>query len=206
MPHYNHERLVQLQQQFDKLEEYGVFRKPEEVGVVAEYINMSFLVPKKGKEEPGRLVTSFGPVAQFSKPQPSIMPNVDSTIRQIGQWRYLIKADLSKAYYQIPLNKESMKFCGVATPFRGVRVYVRCAMGMPGSETALEELMNRILGQLVQIGVVAKIADDLYCGGDTPAQALEAWEAVLKSLYDNGLCLSGPKTVLLDLVRANHSG
>ena len=33
-----------------------------------------------------------------------------------------------------------MKYCGVATPFKGVRVYVRSAMGMPGSETALEEL------------------------------------------------------------------
>ena len=27
------------------------------------------------------------------------------------------------------------------TPFRGVRMYARSAMGMPGSETALEELM-----------------------------------------------------------------
>ena len=194
MPHYNQEKLANLQQQFDILEKAGVFRKPEEVGVVAEYINMSFLVPKK--DETGRLVTSFGPVAQFSKPQPSIMPNVDGTIRQIGQWKYLIKSDLSKAYYQIPLNKESMKFCGVATPFRGVRVYARCAMGMPGSETALEELMNRILGHLVQIGVVAKIADDLYCGGDTPEQALDAWECVLKLLHENGLGLSATKTVV----------
>ena len=40
-----------------------------------------------------------------------------------------------------------MKYCGVATPFRGVRVYTRSPMGMPGSETALEELMCRVLGQ-----------------------------------------------------------
>ena len=41
-------------------------------------------------------------------------------------------------------------------------------MGMPGSETALEQLMSTILGDLVKEGVVAKVADDLYCGGDTP--------------------------------------
>ena len=40
-------------------------------------------------------------------------------------------------------------------------------MGMPGSETALEELMCRVLEELIQEGIVAKIADDLYCGGDT---------------------------------------
>ena len=39
-----------------------------------------------------------------------------------------------------------MKYRGVATPFRGVRVYTRAAMGMPGSETTLEEHMCRVLG------------------------------------------------------------
>ena len=45
-----------------------------------------------------------------------------------------------------------MKYCGVATPFRGIRAYTRCAMGMPGSETALEELMCRVLGDCLQDG------------------------------------------------------
>ena len=49
----------------------------------------------------------------------------------------MIQTDLTSAFYQIPLSKQSMKYCGVATPFHGVRVYTRCAMGMPGSETAL---------------------------------------------------------------------
>ena len=53
-----------------------------------------------------------------------------------------------------------MKYCGVATPFRGVRVYTRSAMGMLGSETALEEIMCRVLGDLVREGHVTKLADD----------------------------------------------
>jgi hypothetical protein len=69
-------------------------------------------------------------------------------------------------------------------------------MGMPGSETALEELMCRIVGGLVEEGVVAKIADDLYCGGDTPAELLTNWRRVLEALHENGLCLSAPKTVI----------
>ena len=73
------------------------------------------------------------------------MPDVDSTLRKIGQWRYLIQTDLSNAFYQIPLSKDSQRYCGVVTPFRGVRVYVRSAMGMPGSEIALEELLCRVL-------------------------------------------------------------
>ena len=69
-------------------------------------------------------------------------------------------------------------------------------MGMPGSETALEELLSRVFGDLIQEGVVAKIADDLYCGGDTPSELLYNWERVLINLQKSDLALSARKTVI----------
>ena len=154
-------------------------------------------IPCKKKSNGGRrFITAFSDVGRYSKPQPSMMPDVDNTLRQIGQWRYIIATDLSNAFYQIPLSKSSMKYCGVATPFKGTRVYVRSAMGMPGSETALEELTCRILGNLLQEGIVVKIADDLYCGADSPDALLTHWHAVLESMHRCGMCLSAPKTFI----------
>lgn len=95
------------------------------------------------------------------------MPDVDSIFRIITPWKYIIRTDLTSAFYQIPFSKDCMNYCGVATPFQGVRVYTRTAMGMPGSETALEELMCRALGDCLQDGIVAKLVDDLYCRGNT---------------------------------------
>lgn len=197
MPHYNREKLVQLQEKFDELEQVGVFAKPEDIGVPVEYLNMSFLVPKPQNKDDFRLVTAFGEVGQYSRPQPSLMPNVNDVLLDIGRWKFIIKTDLKSAYYQIPLSKSSMSYCGTATPFKGVRVYTRCAMGLPGSETALEELMNRVLGQLIQNSNVAKIADDLYVGGDTLEEVLDVWEQVLDAMSKNKLGLSGPKTIIL---------
>ena len=71
------------------------------------------------------------------------MLDVDTTLRTIASWRYMIKTDLIRAFYQILLCKSSLKYCGVATPFCGIRVYTRSPKGMPGSETALEEMMSR---------------------------------------------------------------
>lgn len=64
----------------------------------------------------------------------------------VAQWKFIVKTDLSSAIYQIPLAKESIKYCGVVvvTPFRAIRMYTRCAMLMPVSETALKELMCRV--------------------------------------------------------------
>ena len=160
LPQYSPNQLELLQAQFNELEAIGVFKKPEDLGNTVEDLNPSFLV-KKGSGG-FRLVTAFSEVARYCKPQPSLMPNVDSILRKIGQWKYLAVTDLTKAFYQIPLAKSSMKYCGVVTPFRGVRVYTRSAMGMPGSETALEELTCRVLGDLLEEGVVVKLADDLY--------------------------------------------
>ena len=89
-----------------------------------------------------------------------------------------------------------MKYCGVATPFWGVRVYAQSPMGMPGSETALEELMSRVLGDLYEEGIVAKIADDLYCGGDFPKELLQNWTKVLQALHKCDVHLSASKTTV----------
>ena len=144
MLQYARNQLEQLQTKFDELEAIGVFQLPEDLGVVAEYLNPSFLVKKSGGF---RLVTAFTDVGRYSKPQPSLMPDVDSTLSFVRSLvgPYIIVSDLSQSFYQIPLSKNCLKYCGVAIPFKGVRVYTRCAMGMPGSETALVELMCRVL-------------------------------------------------------------
>ena len=106
-----------MQQKFDELEAQGIFKRPEDIGITVEYLNPSFLVTKPTGGH--RLVTAFADVGRYSKPQPSLLPDVDTTLRTIAQWKYIIVTDLTSAFYQIPLSKSSMKYCGVATPFRG---------------------------------------------------------------------------------------
>ena len=193
MPLYNRSLKEEYQQVCDKLEG-TVLLKPEEVGITCEYLNPSFLIKKKSGKK--RLVTAFTEVAQYTKPQPALMSDVEGALRHIANWSSIIVSDLTSAYWQMPLSKDSMKYTGVATPFKGIRVYGRGAMGMPGTETALEELMCRILGEQLASGGVAKVADDLYVGGSSPEEALREWECVLKALDKNGLRLSAAKTVI----------
>ena len=197
VPQYSRDKLVELQDKFDDMEEDGIVVDPAVVGVTAEYLNPSFLVKKPSGGH--RLVTSFGEVARYAKPQPALMPDINETLRLIGTWKYLIKTDLASAYYQIPLSIDSMKFCGVCTPFKGVKVYTRPSMGMPGSETALEQMMSMVVGDLVAEGVMAKIADDLFVGGETPEQLLYNYSRMLSALDKANLGLSPSKTQIAPL-------
>ena len=193
LPLYSRSQQEEMQQICDDLEG-TVLLKPEEVGITCEYLNPSFLVKKKDGKK--RLVTAFAEVGKYAKPQPALMSKTEESVRQIGMWRYLIHSDFKTAYWQLNLSKSSMKYCGISTPFKGVRVYGRGAMGMPGTETALEELLARILGDLIAEGSVTKVADDLYCGGRTPEEALQRWRKVVMILRKNGLRLSAAKTII----------
>ena len=69
-------------------------------------------------------------------------------------------------------------------------------MGLPGAETALEEMMNRAVGDLIMEGSAAKVADDLYCGGNTPEDAISTWSRLLEALDKNNLGLAAHKTII----------
>ena len=108
VPQYSRNQLVELQAKFDELEQAQVFRRPEDLGITVEYLNPSFLVKKPSGGH--RLETAFADVAEYIKPQPSQMPDVDSTLPTIAPWCYMIKTDLTHAFYQIPLYKSSLKY------------------------------------------------------------------------------------------------
>ena len=142
------------------------------------------------------MVTDFEEVGKYSNPQTSLLPNTESVLRSIAQRKFIIKTDLTQAFYQIPLALISMKFCGKITPFKGVHVYTRRAMAMPGSEIALEEIMSRVLGDFIQEGFITKIVDDLYMGFDSEDELVSHWLVVLQALSKNNLGLLSLKTVI----------
>lgn len=69
-------------------------------------------------------------------------------------------------------------------------------MGMPGSETALDEFMRHVLGDLLQERWATKLADDLYCGGNTRQELIANFSSILDDLARCNLRLSTIKTVI----------
>lgn len=193
VPMYNRVDLVTLQLKLDELLAEGVLGLPGDCGVSIEYSHPTFLVRKKVGF---RVVSSFGEFAEYARVAPTASNDVESVLQRIGQWKVIIKADLKWAYYQILLAKCSMKYVGVVTPFKGTYVYKRSVMGLPGSEAALEEVMSKVLGDLIQDGDVVKLSDDLYCGGQSVDELLPIWGKVLERLSVNGMKLSPDKTVI----------
>ena len=195
IPFYSSDNLGELQDIFDEQESQGVFSRPQDIGITVENISPSFLVNKQHSKEK-RLVTDFSSISDYCRPTPSLLPNVDSTLRMIAAWNCVMKTDMTRSYWQILLKKASKRFCGVHTPYKGLRVYNVGCMGLPGVEVALEELTCLILGDLVKEGKVAKLADDLLIGGNSPEDLRINMEEVLHRLLECNIKLSAAKTTI----------
>ena len=194
-PFYGRNNLVTLQEKFDELVAKGVFKRPQDIGVTVENLNTTFLVKKKDTDDM-RLVTDFSSIAEYCRPTPTLMPDCDSVLREISSWAYIIVTDFTTAYYGLPLRKSSMRYTGVVSPMKGVYVYTVGCMGLPGTEVALEELTSLLFGHMVMKGKVAKLADDLFIGGDTVEELYTNFEEVLGILQENNLKLKAKKTFI----------
>jgi hypothetical protein len=75
-------------------------------------------------------------------------------------------------------------------------VYNVGCMGLPGVEVALEELTCLLLGEMVKERKVAKLADDLFVGGNTVQELRENFQRVLQKLMENDIRLSAAKTFI----------
>ena len=161
-----------------------------------EYVSPSFLVKKPDGDH--RLVTAFNTIGTYARPLLSRSTSSATVLSFLAHFRFIIKTDMTKQFFQLPMQKSSMKYLGTLTPHKGLRVYTRAAMRMPGSTEHLDELMtlSQILGDLVESGVVTRIADDLYTGGNTISELLYNWERILQRFEANNLRLSAPKTVI----------
>ena len=194
LPHYSHSQLQQLQDEADKLESLGVLAKPEDVGVDVQFASPSFLVKKPNGSF--RFVTAFNELCQYTKVLPVISQGCDDVPRRLSSWRYIIKSDLTKSFFQISLEKGSIPYLAIATPFKGLRVYLRFAMGMPGSSEHLQELTAHVFGDFIQEGFVLVLADDLHICGNTIDELYYNWHRVLQRIKENNLTLSPSKTVI----------
>lgn len=100
------------------------------------------------------------------------------------------------------------KYCGIATPFHGICVYTRSALGMPSSNT--ECFMSWVASSKR-----AAVPDDLYCSDDSPEALLTNWGWLLKSLtictspfaqsLPPSMAISGPKDVCLPVLTISLS-
>ena len=123
------------------------------------------------------------------------MPDVDSTLRQIVQWRHIITTDLTSTFYQIPLSRESINIPWLRSVGSGcmpvedgnawlrnclARTHVSCTWRPYSRRSCCQDRRRSILRSRLTI----------------PEELLHNWKRVLQALCKCNLKLSTSKTVI----------
>ena len=113
-----------------------------------------------------RLVINFGQLNEYLKNMPTPITKPRDVFTQLGKWKYIISLDLYQGFYQNHMSQQDAPWLAIATPFGGLRHMKRSGQGLIGQSEELDELLSKIIKDETTEGKAARIADDLYIGGE----------------------------------------
>ena len=194
-PNYSEEKKVALAEKMDKLIEWGVLERPENLGITPEFVSPSMLVPKLEKDE-FRFVTDFSSLNKFIRRYPTASPTIKEAKLWLAKKKYRVELDLSNYFYQSGVSREDSQWLGVLHPFKGLHVYTVEPQGLKNASEHAYSLLSLIYGDMCQDGQVTRVADSLYPLGDTWEELLNNYEEVLMRANLAGLSFKPSKVVI----------
>ena len=121
------------------------------------------------------------------------IPKVDDLFAMLKKGKLYSKIDLSQAYQQLPLDKESQKFVVINTP-KGLFRYTRLPFGISSAPGIFQRVIETILQGVSNVAVYL---DDILITGDTEESHLSTLEEVFIRLQKAGLRMKNRKCELM---------
>jgi len=118
------------------------------------------------------------------------MPNQGAIMAKISNGKYFSKIDLSKGFWQIPLDKDSRKLTAFQTS-KGLLQFTVMPFGLINASATFNRLMRILFGDVKN---VETFVDDILIHNDNWQDHIMTLECVLTILKDTGLTARPCKT------------
>ncbi|XP_065416479.1 uncharacterized protein LOC135974099 [Chrysemys picta bellii] len=166
----------------------------------SEWRSPVVLVPKPDGTR--RFCIDFRRVNAISHFDAYPMPRVDELLGRLGEAQYITTLDLSKGYWQIPLEETSKEKTAFATP-TGLYQFTRMPFGLHGAPATFQRLMDQLLQP--HQDYAAAYLDDVVIYSRGWEDHLPRVAAVLRSLRQAGLT-ANPKKCRIAWQETNYLG
>ena len=178
--------------ELQRWEDLGVAEKIPETEPTPKWATPLVVVPKK--DGTVRLCGDFKVTLNKHLDVPvHPLPKIEDILNTVGPANYISVVDLSQAYLQMPLSKESQDLCVLNTPVGLVRM-LRLPFGVAASPALFQREMDRILRG---VDGVKCLLDDILIVGRTKEEAVRRLEKTLSVMEEHGLKLKMNKCKFL---------
>ena len=137
-----------------------------------------------------RLCTDFRKVNSVTVPDPFPLPRIEDLLDRIGKSRYLTKLDMTRGYWQVPLDDVSVPISAFVTPY-GHFQWRYMPFGLRNAPATFSRLVSKLLMGLESF--CAAYLDDIIIFSDTWEEHLVHIRAVLTRIRSANLTLSPSK-------------
>ena len=179
---------MQVEKELDKLETHGVIKKTDK----SSWASPIVLVPKSDNT-----VTICGDykatINQSVEDEPYVLPTTQDLDISLVSSKEFSKLDLSHAYAQLNVDKESQEYLTIST-HKGLYSYLKLPYGVNSSPKIFQAKMDQILQGIEKF--VCK-QDDILVGGNDWQENLKILAEVLDRLHKCNLHLKLSKCEFL---------
>ena len=159
-----------------------------ENGVIEESTSdwASPIVVVKKKDGSNRICVDYRKLNAQTKFDAYPMPRIDEMLDAVGKSQYLTTLDLSKGYWQVPMDDADKEKTAFTSPL-GLLQFTVMPFGLSGAPATFQRLMDKILrGTEDYAGVYL---DDIIVYGDTWNSHLKNIRVILQRIKDAGLTI-----------------
>ncbi|XP_026830521.1 uncharacterized protein LOC113563294 [Ooceraea biroi] len=139
-----------------------------------------------------RFCLDFRKVNSISRKDAYPMPNMGRILDKLRAARYISTNDLSQAYFQIPLEKESCEKTAFSVPGKGLYHFVRMPYGLTGAPTTFQRLLDHLIGPEMAPYVFVYL-DDIVIVTPTFEEHIVWLKKVLDKITAAGLTINAEK-------------
>ena len=114
---------------------------------------------------------------------------MEAILRKLQDARYIPTIDLSSAYHQIPLRKESQALTAFTVPGMGLFEFTRMPYEVVGGPAILQELSDRIIRPEMELHAFSYLADIIIVT-ETFEEHVKWLSHVLQRIKNAGLTIN----------------
>ena len=146
------------------------------------------VIPKPDKTY--RFCVDYRRLNEVTVPDAFPMPRIDDLIDKVGKAKYLTKIDLSKGYWQVPMDEEAIPMSAFVTPF-GHFQWKFMPFGLRNAPATFQKLVQKVLLGLDTF--TAAYLDDILIFSESWHEHICHIKEVLKRIRQAGLTIKACK-------------
>ena len=148
------------------------------------------IVPVTKKDGKIRLCIDYRKLNNVTEPDPYYMNTLDEILEKVGESRCLSKLDLSKGFYQIGVEEESVEKTAFISPF-GKYSFTRMPFGLRNAPAIFQRTMEEVLRGCYHCA--APYIDDILVFSKNGVEHIGHLRQVLDALSKHGLTIKSDK-------------